>query len=156
MSTNAQAAEALRSARACILTDRTSMADTGMDPSGAFDPDTATALAEYDAVIQQIDSALAALAKAKQAPAWECKAGGLKPLTEAQYAKQPERIKKHYTRIAAPTAVPLTADELDAIGRAMPGGWKGLIVRWGCRELVAQATAEFCARNGIKLEGGQG
>lgn len=32
MSVADQMAQALRSARACILTDRTSMADTGMDP----------------------------------------------------------------------------------------------------------------------------
>lgn len=50
----------------------------------------------------------AALA-AQQAPqaepvAWECKAGGLKPLTDAQYRKQRANIQRHYTRIAPPAA----------------------------------------------------
>lgn len=31
---------------------------------------------------------------------WECKAGGLKPLSDRLYHKQPEGIKKHYTRVA--------------------------------------------------------
>lgn len=68
MSTTDKLAQALRAARACIWIDRTSMADTGVDPSGAIDPDTATALAEYDAVIQQIDDALATHKAVKAAP----------------------------------------------------------------------------------------
>lgn len=40
--------------------------------------------------------------------AWECLAGGLKKLTEAQYAAQTESIKRHYSRIqpAEPVASP--------------------------------------------------
>ena len=38
----------------------------------------------------------------KLVPTWECKSGGLKPLTDAQYHKQPDHIKVHYTRIQTP------------------------------------------------------
>lgn len=41
-----------------------------------------------------------ALAEPEQEPvAWECKAGGLKPLTQAQYDNQTDNIKRHYSRI---------------------------------------------------------
>lgn len=50
-----------------------------------------------------IESAAAlreALAHPEQEPvAWECKAGGLKPLTQAQYDNQTDNIKRHYSRI---------------------------------------------------------
>ena len=40
------------------------------------------------------------LAQPEQEPvAWECKAGGLKPLTQAQYDNQTDNIKRHYSRI---------------------------------------------------------
>jgi hypothetical protein len=35
--------------------------------------------------------------------AWECKAGGLKPLSQRLYDKQPDAIKQHYTRIQPPS-----------------------------------------------------
>ena len=34
---------------------------------------------------------------------WECKAGGLKKLTQEQYDKQTDNIKIHYTQIEEPT-----------------------------------------------------
>ena len=41
-----------------------------------------------------------ALAQPEPEPvAWECKAGGLKPLTQAQYDNQTDNIKRHYSRI---------------------------------------------------------
>jgi hypothetical protein len=41
----------------------------------------------------------AALAAQPPAPAWECKAGGLKKLTQDQYERQTRAIQAHYTRI---------------------------------------------------------
>jgi hypothetical protein len=35
----------------------------------------------------------------QKAVAWECKAGGLRRLTQRQYEAQPDNIKRHYTRI---------------------------------------------------------
>ena len=37
--------------------------------------------------------------------AWECRAGGLRPLTQAQYEAQPPSIQRHYTKMQ-PAAVP--------------------------------------------------
>jgi hypothetical protein len=54
--------------------------------------------------------------------AWECKAGGLKRLSQRQYERQPEKIKRHYTRIqpdaqqAAPEA---TTRVIDAARRLL-------------------------------------
>jgi len=49
---------------------------------------------------------------------WECKAGGLKKLTQAQYEAQPDNIKLHYTRIESQAE--LTDSELnDAIYSAI-------------------------------------
>lgn len=53
--------DALRAARACIQQDRTSLADTGMRHDNTMDPDAAARVAEYDAVLQQIDAALAGM-----------------------------------------------------------------------------------------------
>ena len=40
------------------------------------------------------------LAKLKQEPiVWECKVGGLKPLTQRQYEAQTNSIRRYYTRI---------------------------------------------------------
>lgn len=39
--------------------------------------------------------------------AWECKAGGLKPLTQRQYDAQTAATKRHYTRIAPPNQEPV-------------------------------------------------
>lgn len=36
---------------------------------------------------------------------WECKAGGLKKLTQKQYDAQPEYIKRHYTKIPENTSL---------------------------------------------------
>ena len=47
--------------------------------------------------------------------AWECKAGGLKALTQRQYDAQPDNIKRHYTRIAPPQRPRLTDEEIDSI-----------------------------------------
>lgn len=48
---------------------------------------------------------LRTLADRLDAPAWECRAGGLKPLTAAQYDAQPQRIQKWYTRVVKPLTV---------------------------------------------------
>lgn len=53
--------EALRAARACIQQDRTILADTGMRHDNTMDPDAAAGVAEYDAVLAQIDTALASM-----------------------------------------------------------------------------------------------
>lgn len=53
--------EALRAARACIQQDRASLADTGMRHDNTMEPDAAAGVAEYDAVLQQIDAALAGM-----------------------------------------------------------------------------------------------
>lgn len=42
--------------------------------------------------------------------AWECKAGGLKRLTQHQYEAQSDAIKRHYTRIQ-PEQQPLTDEQ---------------------------------------------
>lgn len=49
--------EALAAARACILLDRTSVADCHAAPDGRVDEDGAAALEDYDAVLAQIDAA---------------------------------------------------------------------------------------------------
>lgn len=41
---------------------------------------------------------------------WECKAGGLRPLSQRLYDKQPDAIKQHYTRIKP--AVLLTDEQI--------------------------------------------
>ena len=52
------------------------------------------------AIIDELNALRAALAQPEQEPvAWECKAGGLKPLTQAQYDNQTDNIKRHYSRI---------------------------------------------------------
>lgn len=43
--------------------------------------------------------------------AWECKAGGLKRLTQHQYEAQSDAIKRHYTRIQ-PAQQPLTEEKI--------------------------------------------
>ena len=43
--------------------------------------------------------------------AWECKAGGLKPLSQRQYETQTANIQRHYTQIA-PQRKPLTDEEI--------------------------------------------
>jgi hypothetical protein len=53
--------DALRAARACIQQDRTSLADTGMRHDNTMEPEAAAGVAEYDAVLQQIDAALAGM-----------------------------------------------------------------------------------------------
>lgn len=55
---------------------------------------------EIDKVGKAMNALRAALAQPEQEPvAWECKAGGLKPLTQAQYDNQTDNIKRHYSRI---------------------------------------------------------
>jgi hypothetical protein len=47
----------------------------------------------------------AALAQPAREPiVWECKAGGLKPLSQRLYDAQSDAIKRHYSRIAAQPA----------------------------------------------------
>ena len=62
----------------------------------------------------------AALAQEQAEPvepvAWECKAGGLKPLTQRQYDAQTAATKRHYTRIAPPQRKPLAEEEIGRIG----------------------------------------
>lgn len=42
---------------------------------------------------------------------WECKAGGLKPLTQRLYDAQPDNIKRHYTRIEQPAPLALSKED---------------------------------------------
>ena len=56
------------------------------------------------------------LAEPVEPVAWECKAGGLKALTQRQYDAQPPNIKRHYTRTAPPQRLPLTEEEIEHIG----------------------------------------
>ena len=50
--------------------------------------------------ITALSAALAQPPEPVQEPvAWECKAGGLRRLTQRQYDAQPDNIKRHYTRI---------------------------------------------------------
>lgn len=46
-----------------------------------------------------------------ESAAWECKAGGLKRLTQHQYEAQSDAIKRHYTRIQ-PALQPLTEEKI--------------------------------------------
>ncbi len=46
---------------------------------------------------------------------WECKAGGLKPLSQRLYDLQPENIKRHYTRIARREWRGLTEEEIQSV-----------------------------------------
>ena len=59
-----------------------------------------------DAVmVDKMDALRAALAQQDEPVepvAWECEAGGLKPLTQRQYDAQTANIRRHYTRIAPP------------------------------------------------------
>jgi len=57
---------ALEAAKATIQIDRTSLADTSMRPDNTMDPDGAQGVAEYDAVLGQIDAGLVALPDTKQ------------------------------------------------------------------------------------------
>lgn len=57
---------ALEAAKATIEIDRTSLADTSMRHDNTMDPDGAQGVAEYDAVLAQIDAGLAALPDTKQ------------------------------------------------------------------------------------------
>ncbi len=90
-------------------------------------PDGEAVYGEHDPNVPGIDTGwLPAFAKAQQSvktPAWECKPGGLKPLTQSQYEAQPETIRRHYTRIAAERQ-PLTDKQADqmwsAAWRAQP------------------------------------
>jgi len=54
----------------------------------------------YDACNNAVEALRAHLAQPQGEPvAWECKAGGLKKLTQTQYDAQPDKIKTHYTPI---------------------------------------------------------
>lgn len=60
---------------------------------------------------EEMDAAKRIEAEHQAEPAaWECKAGGLKRLTQHQYEAQPDAIKRHYTRIQ-PAQQPLTDEQ---------------------------------------------
>ena len=65
--------------------------------------DVKTTPTAYEAQRQAITALSAALAQppepVQEPVAWECKAGGLRRLTQRQYDAQPDNIKRHYTRI---------------------------------------------------------
>jgi len=64
----------------------------------------------------EIEALRAALEQPEQEPvAWECKAGGLKPLTQAQYDNQTDNIKRHYSRIPHREWQGLTDEEIDKV-----------------------------------------
>lgn len=52
--------KALQAARECIHTDRQGLADASMRPDNTMEPEAAAAVAEYDAVLQQVDGAISA------------------------------------------------------------------------------------------------
>lgn len=72
--------------------------------------------------------------------AWECKAGGLKRLTQHQYEAQSDAIKRHYTRIQPAQQPALTA---------IPSGWKlipveptrEMLTTWIKADVVSNRTA---------------
>lgn len=72
--------------------------------------------------------------------AWECKAGGLKRLTQHQYEAQSDAIKRHYTRIQPAPQPALTA---------IPSDWKPMPVEptremlttWIKADVVSNRTA---------------
>jgi len=51
--------QALKTARDCILVDRTALADCHTAPDGSVDEDGASGLAEYDAALAEINAAIA-------------------------------------------------------------------------------------------------
>jgi hypothetical protein len=54
---------------------------------------------------------------------WECKAGGLKPLSQRLYDLQPDNIKRHYTRIPHREWQGLTREEtLQILDNTLEGG----------------------------------
>jgi hypothetical protein len=62
------------------------------------------------------DRLRAALEQEEQEPvAWECKAGGLKPLSQRLYELQPDGIKRHYTRIFRREWVSLTEEQVKEV-----------------------------------------
>ncbi len=65
-------------------------------------------------------AALAQQAEPVEPVAWECEAGGLKPLTQRQYDAQTANIRRHYTRIAPPQRNPLTKESLLYIYNQLP------------------------------------
>ena len=98
--------------------------------------------------------ALAAHEAEKAAPAWECKAGGLKPLTDEQYRRQPASIQRHYTRIAAPVAVPLTDEEKLKMWQDFDHPWGFGKYEWYLQG-IEDAERTLAKRWGVKLEGGE-
>ena len=81
-----------------------------------------------------IDALSDALEQPEPEPvAWECKSGGLRPLTQTHYDAQPDNIKRHYTRIAPPhcpncASLEAQNNELDRklaeMERAEPVAWR--------------------------------
>ena len=69
----------------------------------------------YNSARDDLRAALAQQAEPVEPVAWECKAGGLKALTQRQYDAQTANIRRHYTRIAPPQRKPLTDEEIDAL-----------------------------------------
>ena len=79
-----------------------------------------------------------------EADAWECRSGGLKPLSQRLYDRQPDKIKRHYTRIKP--AVLLTPWQFaDALG-AVDAKWFGDQAQFlqACRAIE---TAVLAANN---------
>ena len=54
---------------------------------------------QKDAANVSLQDALIFISKKKEELVWECKPGGLKKLTQRQYEKQTDKIKRHYTKI---------------------------------------------------------
>jgi hypothetical protein len=76
---------------------------------------------------EEMDAAKRIEARQQAEPvAWECKAGGLKRLTQHQYEAQSDAIKRHYTRIQ-PAQQPLTEEKIaDLFGVACRETFSGL------------------------------
>jgi hypothetical protein len=66
-------------------------------------------------MIRATDNLRAALAQQAEPVVWECKAGGLKPLSQRLHDLQPDNIKRHYTPIPRREWQGLTEDDFPAI-----------------------------------------
>ena len=99
-----------------LLIDRTLLEQALKALENASDIMDSWAQKRQDDAITALRAALAQQPEPVQEPvAWECKAGGLKALTQRQYDAQTAATKRHYTRIAPPQRPRLTDEEIDSI-----------------------------------------
>ena len=110
-------------------------------------------LAQLDAQAAEITRLRAAPAQAgaSAAPQWECKAGGLKPLTDAQYQVQPPNIQRHYTRIAPAQREPLSDEQIDSAPALTLAEYSVRVGRHELRQFARQIEAACAAAWGVEL-----